>query len=152
MTFRTERLIPFGPEVVYEAFAQREVLARWWGPNGFSNTFELFEFQAGGRWKFVMNGPNGAQFPNESTFREVSASTIVIQHLSKPHYVLTIRLTGQQGGTLVMWNQEFADANVAARIRHIVEPANEQNLDRLDRKSTRLNSSHVSESRMPSSA
>ena len=27
--------------------------------------------------------------------------------------------------------QEFEDSAVAARIRHIVEPANEQNLDRL---------------------
>ena len=29
------------------------------------------------------------------------------------------------------WAQEFEDSAVAARIRHIVEPANEQNMDRL---------------------
>jgi hypothetical protein len=79
-----------------------------------------------------MHGPNGAQFPNESVFRELeAASRIVIQHVSKPRYVLTVTLAAEDSGTSITWNQEFEDAAVAARIRHIVEPANEQNLDRL---------------------
>ena len=32
----------------------------------------------------------------------------------------------------ISWSQEFEDADVAARIKHIVEPANEPNLDRLE--------------------
>jgi hypothetical protein len=39
--------------------------------------------------------------------------------------------TAQDSGTAVTWAQEFEDSAAAARIRHIVEPANEQNLDRL---------------------
>ncbi|WP_435016549.1 hypothetical protein TA3x_004118 [Tundrisphaera sp. TA3] len=35
-------------------------------------------------------------------------------------------------GTLLTWDQAFVDDAVAQAIRHIVEPANEQNLDRLD--------------------
>jgi uncharacterized protein YndB with AHSA1/START domain len=131
-TFRTDRLLPYRPDAIFEAFARPDLLARWWGPDGFTNTFELFEFVPGGRWKFVMHGPNNAQFQNESLFRELDApSRMVIQHLSKPHYVLTVTLAAQADGTLITWNQEFEDPSVAARIRHIVEPANEQNLDRL---------------------
>ena len=32
----------------------------------------------------------------------------------------------------ILWAQEFEDNAVAGRIRHIVEPANEQNLNRLE--------------------
>jgi uncharacterized protein YndB with AHSA1/START domain len=89
MTFRTQRVLPYPPHAVFEAFARAELLARWWGPNGFTSTFEVFEFQPGGRWKFVMHGPNGAQFLNESVFQELHAgSRLVI------HHVLASVLTG----------------------------------------------------------
>ena len=130
--FRTHRVFPYPPQAVFDAFARRELLARWWGPDGFTNTFETFEFWPGGRWKYVMHGPRGAQFLNESAFVTLQApSKIVIQHVSKPRYVLTVTLDATDAGTAITWNQEFEDAAVAARIKHIVEPANEQNLDRL---------------------
>ena len=131
-TFRTSRVLPVPPARVFEAFARPAELARWWGPAGFSNTFEVFEFNRGGRWKYVMHGPNGANFQNESVFRTLEApSSIVIRHESPPRYVLTVTLAAHESGTQVTWNQEFDDPGVAGRIRHIVEPANEQNLDRL---------------------
>lgn len=131
-TFRSHRVLPYQPQFVFEAFARPELMSRWWGPGGFTNTFEIFEFRPGGRWKYVMHGPNGANFQNESTFLELHPpSRVVIQHESKPRYVLTVTLAEDEAGTAITWNQEFEDSAVAARIRHIVEPANEQNLDRL---------------------
>lgn len=132
MTFRTRRVLPHPPRAVFDAFARPELLARWWGPDGFANTFEAFDFQPGGRWKFVMHGPDGSHHPNESVFLEVAEpSRVVIHHVSPPRFVLTVTLEAQEQGTAVTWNHEFEDPAVAARIRHIVEPANEQNLDRL---------------------
>ena len=78
-----------------------------------------------------MHGPDGSNHPNESVFLELTPSKLVIQHVSRPHYVLTVTLATHEGGTAISWAQEFEDSAVAARIRHIVEPANEQNLDRL---------------------
>lgn len=130
--FHTRRLVPHSPARVFQAFAQPERLARWWGPNGFSNTFEIFELRPGGRWKYVMHGPDGKNYPNESVFDAlVEPSRVVIRHVSLPRYVLTITLTEREGGTEVDWNQQFEDPVAASRLRHIVEPANEQNLDRL---------------------
>jgi uncharacterized protein YndB with AHSA1/START domain len=130
--FRTRRLLPYPRQQVFDAFTHPEVLAGWWGPNGFTNTFEIFEFKPGGHWKFVMHGPDGSNHANESVFLKVDApSSIVIQHISPPHFTLTISLESHEGGTRIDWVGQFEDPAVAERIRHIVEPANEENLDRL---------------------
>ncbi len=130
--FRSHRVLPHQPQSVFDAFARAELLARWWGPAGFTNTFHVFEFREGGRWAFVMHGSDGSNHPNESLFLAIhSPSKLVIHHVSRPRYVLTVTLDAHEAGTAITWAQEFEDSAVAARIRHIVEPANEQNLDRL---------------------
>jgi uncharacterized protein YndB with AHSA1/START domain len=117
---------------VFAAFSDPQRLARWWGPAGFTNTFAVCEFKPGGRWSYVMHGPNGGNYRNESVFAEVEPPRkVVVQHLSEPKYVLTIVLTPAAGGTTVYWEQAFEKPDVASRIQHIVVPANEQNLDRL---------------------
>jgi len=79
-----------------------------------------------------MHGPDGSYHQNESVFLELHApSKVVIQHVSLPRFVLTVTLAAHEAGTAITWTQEFEDSAVAARIRHIVEPASEQNLDRL---------------------
>lgn len=131
-TFRTRRILLHPPGRVFQAFARPELLARWWGPAGFTNTFEVFEFRPRGRWKFIMHGPDGTDYPNENVFEHIDeAFGIGIRHVSAPHFTLTVTLSPHESGTEIRWVQAFDDAGVAARIRHIVEPANEQNLDRL---------------------
>lgn len=130
--FRTERVFPHPPDAVYAAFADGDRLARWWGPRGFTNTFETFEFRPGGRWVFVMHGPDGSRHPNESAFRALdSGKRVQIEHMSAPHFTLTVTLEPTGSGTKLTWAQSFPDRDVAARLEPIVVPANEQNLDRL---------------------
>lgn len=129
----TERVLSASPQTVFAAFEQPDRLARWWGPDGFTNTFERFEFTPGGRWVFVMHGPNGASYPNESVFREILPDRrIIIEHVVKPWYRLTVTLTPRDGGTHLAWVQEFESPDMAARMRRLSESANEQNLDRLE--------------------
>lgn len=131
-TFSTSRDIPAPLEKVFAALQDPERLARWWGPAGFTNTFQVCELHTGGRWSFIMQGPDGRQYPNESRFEEVTAPTrLVVQHVNAPHFRLTISLSPVSSGTRVGWQQVFEDEQVAASVRAIVEPANEQNLDRL---------------------
>ena len=133
-TFRTERALPFSPQAIYNAFASAEMLATWWGPEGFTNEFETFEFQVGGRWEFVMVGPDGSRYPNQCVFTELEpASRVVIRHDCEPFFTLSVQLTAVDGGTHLQWVQVFDDAHIAQAVRAIVEPANEQNLDRLIR-------------------
>ena len=130
-TFNTSREIPATVAAVFAAFSP-ERLARWWGPAGFSNTFNVCEFATGGKWSFVMHGPDGRNYANESVFAEIEPlKKVVVQHISEPKFRLTITLTPSATGTSVAWSQAFESAEVAERIAHIVVPANEQNLDRM---------------------
>ena len=79
-----------------------------------------------------MHGPNGANYANESVFREIQPETrIVIEHVVKPWYRLTVTLTVRGDQTHLAWNQEFESPEVAAKMRPLCKTANEQNLDRL---------------------
>jgi uncharacterized protein YndB with AHSA1/START domain len=131
-TFKTSRYIPALPASIFAAIIDPERLAMWWGPSGFSNTFSQFQFKLGGKWSFVMHGPDGRNYPNESEFIDIVPNEkVVIRHLSQPNFTLTILITGSSDGSLIDWIQVFDNDDVAKSVAHIVEPSNEENLDRL---------------------
>ena len=131
--FVHSRLVDAPRERVFRAFAEPEHLARWWGPNGFTSTFQEFELRPGGHWRFVMHGPDGTDYPNESVFLEVAApERVVLEHLSESHhFFMYITFTAQGSKTLVGWRQVFDTAVHKERVASIVSEANEQNLSRL---------------------
>ena len=43
----TSRILHASRERVFGAISDPKQLALWWGPNGFTNTFEEFDFRAG---------------------------------------------------------------------------------------------------------
>jgi uncharacterized protein YndB with AHSA1/START domain len=126
------RLFDAPREVLFQAFTDPAQLARWWGPKGFTNTFQEFDLRPGGMWRFVMHGPDGANFENESQFLEiVTPERIVLQHLEPVHgFRMTMTYAAEGDKTRLNWQMLF-EPEEAARIRQFVEPANEQNFDRL---------------------
>lgn len=133
------RVMDAPAEKIFRALSQPERIARWWGPAGFRNTFETFEFRPGGEWRFVMHGPDGTDYPNRSVFEEITpASRLVIRHLPEPAFVLTMTLTEQGGKTRLHWQQRFDSAQVRERLAAVCVPANEQNFDRLEAELARM--------------
>jgi len=65
------RVIGAPQELVFEAFTQVRHLSRWWGPEGFTTTTRSFEFRVGGEWDFVMHGPDGTDYQEWITWREI---------------------------------------------------------------------------------
>ena len=130
--FKTSRKISASPDKIFDAFKSPERMAKWWGPAGFTNTFNLFQFENGGKWSFVMHGPDGGNYPNESEFTEIiSTKKIVIKHISEPHFILTVSIESSGADSIVYWEQDFENEDIAAKVASIVIPANEENLDRL---------------------
>ena len=131
-TFNHSRDIPATPAQVFAAISTPERLARWWGPNGFTNSFSEFDFKTGGKWSLVMHGPDGANYPNDNVFGEIIPNQkVVVEHPMQPVFHLTIELAPSNTGTLVTWAQTFESDDVARQIEHIVVPANDENLQRL---------------------
>lgn len=120
------------PGQVFAAMSDPIRIARWWGPDGFTNTIHRFEFRAGGRWQLTMHGPDGKDYPNESRFvRLVEGEVFEIEHVVGHHFFLTIELLQVVGGTQVHWRQTFDTLEHYQRIADFVATANEQNLRRL---------------------
>lgn len=125
-------LLDAPPERVFEAYADPVRLARWWGPKGFRNTFQAFDFVPGGRWRLTMHGPDGADYQNENQFVElVRPERIVFEHLSEPRFRMTITLTRRGGQTELLWRMRFEAVADAARLGLMIRSANEENFDRL---------------------
>jgi uncharacterized protein YndB with AHSA1/START domain len=120
------------PAAVFAAMADPNRVARWWGPDGFTNTIHEFNFTEGGRWCVTMHGPDGKNYPNESRFTRVVAEKVFeIEHLGGHHFFLTLELVPTDVGTNVSWRQTFDTVEHFHQIANFVAAANEQNLVRL---------------------
>lgn len=128
----TARHFPFPRAALLDAFRDGARLARWWGPAGFTNDFEVFEPRPGGLWRFTMIGPDGARYANECRFIELGPDRVVIRHIPWPRFDLAVTLDDVPGGTRLGWCQRFDTEETCDRVKGIAEPANEENLDRLE--------------------
>lgn len=128
------RIINHPRALVCNAWTNPHHLKKWWGPNGFTNTFHQFSATPGGQWNYTMHGPDGRDYQNESIFEVVNPPyQVAIYHTSKPAF----RLIGSFEAidaehTKVTFHQIFDDASVYEAVKHICIPANEENLDRLE--------------------
>jgi uncharacterized protein YndB with AHSA1/START domain len=68
------RLFEAPPERVFEAWTAPEHLARWWGPEGFTNPVCEMDVRVGGAWRIVMHAPDGAMYPCRGVYLEIIAS------------------------------------------------------------------------------
>ncbi len=132
-TIVSTRLLAATPDEVFAAFADPQRLARWWGPRGFTNTMDEFDLRPGGAWRFVMHGPDGVNYKNESVFVEVERpGRIVFDHVSRPRFRMTITLASEEGKARITWRMRFDTAAEHSQVRKYAVEANEQNFDRLE--------------------
>lgn len=129
----SRRRVGASPEAVFAAFADPARLARWWGPKGFRNTFEEFDLEAGGHWRFVMHGPDGKDYANHAIFEEVvPGERIFFEHQPPHHFLMRILLAKEGAGTMVSWRMIFDTPEAAEAAKPVVVPSNEENFDRLE--------------------
>lgn len=133
-TLHTTRRLAAPPARVWQALADPAQLARWWGPEGFSNDFEAFDFRPGGDWTLTMVGPDGQRYPNANRFAALQpGQRWVVDHVCAPHFRLTVTLAADGTGTRLGWSQCFETAELCRALAPVCVGANEQNLDRLER-------------------
>lgn len=130
----SQRLIKSPVENVYQAFANPDVLAKWWGPNGFTNTIHEFELKPGGRWILTMHGPEKGNYENSSVFQTVEPNRrITWKRVSQPWFDMEIAFKEiSDVETLFSFRMIFDSEEECNKIRRFAEPSNEENFDRLE--------------------
>jgi len=68
---RLSRELEAPPALVWQALTDPAHIGAWWGPDGFTTTTKSIEVRPGGAWIYTMHGPDGRDYPNVMTFREV---------------------------------------------------------------------------------
>jgi uncharacterized protein YndB with AHSA1/START domain len=72
------REFAFPRDLVWTAWTEPEHIAQWFGPEGFSTRVEEYEFKTGGRFKYVMIGPDGNEYPGVSVFKEITPKDRIV--------------------------------------------------------------------------
>ncbi len=132
-TFSSNRVLDAPPEAVFKAISDPDNIANWWGPFGFTNIHEEFDFKPGGNWRHDMIGPDRTVYPNHSVFEEISPERIVIRHLATVHeFVLEILIEAVGEGSRITWNQTFMSAEEYKKCEAYIPRCNQEVLDRLE--------------------
>ena len=130
----TTRIFDASRGTVFHAFENPQILAQWWGPNGFRSTIREFDLRPRGAWRLVMHGPDGTDYDNVSEFVEiVKPERIVFDHLSRVHRFRMTMIYAEEGAgkTRLTWRMTFESSAESEKLRTFIASANEQNFDRL---------------------
>lgn len=122
-------------ELVYEAFANPDHLKRWWGPNGFTNTFHEFNLKPGGAWNLTMHGPEKGNYENSSIFNRVEPLAIVTwTRTSQPLFDMEVAFKKvNEGRTEISFRMIFKTAEECDKVKKFAVSKNEENFDRLEK-------------------
>ena len=117
------RLFDAPRALVYEAWTNAKHLDQWFGPKGFTTRTLEADIRAGGRWRFVMIGPDGKEWDNRMVYLELEKpSRIVVEHGSDKdddpeRFHVTVTFTEEGGKTKLV--QRMLLATVAQKQRVI---------------------------------
>lgn len=133
LVIENERVFATDRATLFRAFSDKTLLEKWWGPHGFTNRIEKFDFVDGGTWVIVMTSSSDTAFENHWTFDEIlQDERIAAFHHGPMHaFSLEIGYHDDENGTRLTWRMSFEDTQDNRDIEKFLFAANEQNLDRL---------------------
>jgi uncharacterized protein YndB with AHSA1/START domain len=111
-TIILQRAFDAPADLVWEVTTKPEHFAKWWGPRGFTNDIQKFDFRPGGEWKLVQTGPDGKSYAFFGEFLEIDPPKRLVQTQGfedyKPIPCVTT-LSDEWGRTLVTRTYSFPD-------------------------------------------
>jgi uncharacterized protein YndB with AHSA1/START domain len=85
------RILNAPRELVWEVWTKPEHIAKWWGPNGFTNTIHNMDVRPGGEWNFIMHGSDGRDYNNKIVFNKiVKPELITYTHMVYPRFEVVV--------------------------------------------------------------
>jgi len=115
---RLERLIPAPPDKVFDAWTEPDLLAKWWGPDGYDVPAQDLDVRPGGRWWTTMRSPEGGRHTVRGVYRTIDRPRRLVftwawdqDDGTRGHETeVTVTFEPAPGGTrLVLLQQAFAE-------------------------------------------
>jgi uncharacterized protein YndB with AHSA1/START domain len=136
----TTRIVNASIQLAFKAWTDPNHLINWWGPAGFTNTFNEFDLRPGGKWSFIMHGPDKGNYPNEVEFIKIDKPNLIFwKRHSKPLFkVLATFEEVSSDKTKIVFKMIFDTAEECNKLKPFVVDKNEENFDRLEVELTRM--------------
>lgn len=130
----TTRIVQFPIELAYAAWTEPEHLKNWWGPKGFTNTFNEFDLRPGGKWSFIMHGPDKGNYANECEFLKVEKPNFISwKRHSKPLFQVSAAFEAvSDNQTKIVFKMIFDTPEECNKLKPFVVDKNEENFDKLE--------------------
>ncbi len=130
----SSRILSSPRALVYRAWAEPQHLKNWWGPAGFTNTFNEFDFRVGGKWSFIMHGPDKGNYANECEFIKIEAPSLIAwKRYSKPIFQVVATFEELSADkTNLVFKMLFDSAEECGKIKKFAVDKNEENFDKLE--------------------
>jgi uncharacterized protein YndB with AHSA1/START domain len=130
----SSRLVDAPVDLVFRAWTDPVHLQKWWGPAGFTNTFNEFDLRPGGKWSFVMHGPDKGHYKNECVFIKIERPVLVCWYrVSKPLFKVAATFEElNPDKTMIRFRMLFDSVEECNKVKGFVQDKNEENFDRLE--------------------
>lgn len=131
---RSSRIVNYSVELVFTAWTNPNHLKNWWGPKGFTNTFKEFDLRPGGKWSFVMHGPEKGNYVNECEFVLIEKPKLIVwKRISKPLFNVVAEFEEiASNQTKIIFRMVFDTADECNKIKPFAIEKNEENFDKLE--------------------
>jgi uncharacterized protein YndB with AHSA1/START domain len=123
-------------ELVYRAFSDPEILKRWFGPRGWSLVTCNVDARVGGRFRFVLRGPDGRELGMHGTYLELSPPERSVHNEGFDEFpgesTVTSTFTERNGETTLLATIRYASKEIRdAVIRSGMEHGAAESYDKL---------------------
>lgn len=138
----SSRIVNAPIEIVYTAWTDPNHLKNWWGPAGFTNTFNEFDLRPVGKWSFIMHGPDKGNYQNECEFIKIEKPTLIAwKRFSKPLFKVVATFEAiSPDQTKIVYKMIFDSADECNKVKVFAVDKNEENFDRLENELIKMTS------------
>lgn len=136
----SSRIFDATRKLVYRAWTDPNHLKNWWGPAGFTNTFNEFDLRPGGKWSFIMHGPDKGDYHNECVFIRIDKPVLIAwNRLSKPIFQVVVTFEELPcNKTKIVFKMIFNSAEECNKVKSFAPGKNEENFDRLENELSKM--------------
>ena len=134
------RIIAAPRSLVFRAWTDPNHLKEWWGPAGFTNTFNEFDLRPGGKWSCIMHGPDKGNYANECEFIKIEKPSLLAwRRFSKPIFQVVVRFEDvSEDQTKIVYKMLFHSPEECNKLKSFAADKNEENFDRLEKELAKM--------------